>query len=169
MGYTSRKCPYGQVGDRLWVRETWCAGIEWDSEKPSDIDPLCGGNDLWYIAGQNEVENPDKAEKPEGYGKTRPNIFMPKWATRIRLEITNIRVERVQDISKEESVLEGIKPPPIGSYSDCYEIWAGKKCISNIDPRNVFLLLWDSINLKRGYGWDKNPWVWVVEFKKLTP
>jgi len=71
-----------KVGDLLWVRETWAAGVEWDDEKPSEIDPLCGGNDIWYLAD---------GKKTEGYGKTRRSRFMPKWAARIWLEITKVR------------------------------------------------------------------------------
>lgn len=139
------KCPYGQVGGRLWVRETWCAGVEWDTEKPSEIDPLCGGNDIFYLAD---------GEKTEGYGKTRPNIFMPKWASRIKLEITAIRVERVQDITHADIFREGLDVPkePKGEFPD--------------NLKRKWIQLWNGINGARGYGWPKNPWVWVVEFKR---
>ena len=136
-------CPHGEVGDRLWVRETWCVGVEWDDEKPSDIDPLCGGNDIWYLAD---------GEKTEGYGKARPSIFMPRWATRLQLEITGIRVERVQDIGVQDAGKEGVVRPETTI------------CDLTVD---MFERLWDSINSKRGYGWDKNPWVWVIEFRRI--
>jgi len=149
-GEAGEWCPYGVVGDRLYVRETWCAGIEWDDEKPSEIDPLCGGNDIFYLAN---------GEKPEGYGKTRPNIFMPKWAARIWLEITGIRIERVQEISESDILEEGTftrnYPDLAQSKPQLQWVW------------DKFNKLWDSINAKRGYGWDVNPWVWVVEFKRV--
>ena len=141
------KCPYGVVGGKLWVRETWCAGVEWDDEKPSEIDPLCGGNDILYLAS---------GKKTEGYGKTRPNIFMPKWATRLWLEITGTRAERVREIDAEEAEKEGTRRPK-------------RLCPDRHDEYILgrFQKLWDSINAKRGYGWDVNPWVWVVEFRKV--
>ena len=149
-------CPYGKVGDKLWVREAFCCGVEWDYEKPSELDPLCGANDIWFPSGQNEVENPDKAEKPEGYGKTRPSIFMPRWASRITLEITAIRVERVKDMTEGDAIAEGIDAPPmIRTREQVEKLWLD------------FKTLWDSINKKRGYGWESNPWVWVVEFKVI--
>jgi len=143
-GEAGEWCPYGVVGDRLYVRETWCAGIEWDDEKPSEIDPLCGGNDIFYLAN---------GEKPEGYGKTRPNIFMPKWAARIWLEITGIRVERVQEISEEDATAEGVMR--LTTYR------------TETPMIDMFRHLWNVINANRGYGWDVNPWVWVVEFKRV--
>ena len=156
-GEAGEWCPYGVVGDRLYVRETWCAGIEWDDEKPSEIDPLCGGNDIFYLAN---------GEKPEGYGKTRPNIFMPKWAARIWLEITGIRVERVQEITQDDIRAEGL-----WNYSEEYrnEICMWRDSVYGIQQTGLkwWKILWDSINAKRGYGWDVNPWVWVVEFKRV--
>lgn len=90
--------PKYRVGDHLWVRENYAVGVEWDDEKPSEIDPLCGGADIWYMAD---------GPKPAMYGKTRPSIFMPRWASRITLEVTGVRVGRVQDISEEDVLSEG--------------------------------------------------------------
>ena len=155
------KCPYGQVGDFLWVRETWaCIGAE--HVKPSKIAP---GYSVNYKA-DNDPEN-WRVEK------WRPSIFMPRWASRITLKITNVRVERVQDISQDDAKAEGIARNWLGA--DCppeYENeWMnytpndeeGFPCYS---PTESFQTLWDSINEKRGFGWDVNPWVWVVEFEK---
>ena len=143
------KCTYGKVGDMLWVRETWQAGIEWDDEKPSDIDPLCGGNDINYIA---DGKNPT-----EGWGKVRPSIFMPRWAARIFLEITGMRDERVQDIDAVEAEAEGIRRPK-------------RLCPDRHDEYILerFQRLWDSINANRGYAWPQNPVVKVIEFKNIT-
>ena len=101
----------------------------------------------------------------EGLAGWRPSIFMPRWASRITLEIVSVRAERVQDISENDAEAEGI------------ELWQEvffreyNKPDNNPgwtrDPRLSFQTLWDSINAKRGYGWDVNPWVWVIEFKKL--
>lgn len=172
-------CPYGKVGDRLWVRETWAAGIEWDGEKPSEIDPLCGGHDISYLAD---------GEKPEGYGKTRPSIYIPKWAARIWLEITAIRVERVRDISIEDMKAEGInrdieltytKKRDLGWYY--YRPWRILWDSINARPKPVLKdgiidhyvsYPWEDIQETREYRGKKwfvigNPWVWVVEFKRL--
>jgi hypothetical protein len=82
---------------------------------------------------------------------------MPRWASRINLEITDVRVERLQDITEDDAVAEGVQ----------YFITSGKMTRSEMSMRSAFADLWDSINFKRGYGWDTNPWVWVVEFKRL--
>ena len=79
-----------------------------------------------------------------------PSIFMPRWASRITLEIVSVRVERLQNISEADAFAEGI------SGGD----WLG-------DPVGEFAKLWNSINLKRGYGWETNCWVWVLEFKRI--
>ena len=127
-------CPYGQPGDRLWVRETFA----------TDIQGCPGEYGLSYRADHID---------PRGDGPTRikwtPGIHMFREYSRINLEITNVSVESVQDISEDDARLEGISNP-LGSLA-----------------LNIFPSLWDSINLKRGYSWDSNPYVWVVEFKRL--
>lgn len=135
-------CPYGKSGDRLWVRETW--RLDNDQDK--------------YIYRANVVSY--------GY-KWRPSIFMRRSVSRITLEITDVRVERVQDISEEDAKAEGIAPAkscPVGDRrpwsGDLGRTWWS-------DPRIAFLTLWDSINAKRGFGWDVNPFVWVIAFKRI--
>jgi len=126
------KCPYGKVGDRLWVRETWANG-DLDTDAPEIV----------YRA--------DEGENRHCGGKWKPSIFMPRWASRITLEITDIRVERLQDISEQEAELEGT---PIEFCQDE---------VSNFTSyKHGFLKLWDSINGEEST--DANPWVWVVEF-----
>ncbi len=139
-GYVKR--PYGQVGDWLWVRETHTYICNPDSESDDGV--------VLYKASANEVQR--------GIYKWRPSIFMPRWASRITLEIVNIRIERLQEISEEDAKAEGIAVGRTGRYlpGNCdYATWA-------------FHILWDSINAKRGYGWDSNPWVWVIEFEEVT-
>lgn len=123
-------CPYGQPGDRLWVRETWARGMT-DEE-------------LYYRATDKEITD---EEREEGM-RWKPSIHMPRWASRITLEVTEVRVERLQGITEADSVAEGIKPLQGGAVSD-------------------FRLLWDHLNASRGYGWDANPWVWVVSFRRV--
>lgn len=84
-------------------------------------------------------------------------VHMPRWTSRITLEITDVRVQRVQEISEEDAIAEGIQlntlgPPATRGY---------------YGPRNHFKHLWDSINAKRGYSWESNPWVWAVTFKRI--
>lgn len=121
------KCPYGQVSDRLWVRETW----QWN--------PYGG---VVYKAGSGIVDCDGRGWKP--------SIFMPRSISRITLEITNIKVEQLQDITEEDAIKEGLINDEI----------------NQITAAENFENLWDSINGKK-YPWAANPWVWCLEFKKL--
>ena len=139
-------CPYGQAGDRLWVRETWNVGYEYDALSPSG---LWNHPQVYYIA--------DDLRGIALIGKTRPSIFMPRWASRITLEITEVRVERLQEISINDCKNEGIKDRVTKVGND----WLSDAIVQ-------FRELWDSLNAKRGYGWEVNPWVWVVLFRRLN-
>lgn len=139
--------PYGAAGDRLWVRETWDAG----------------GNDIGYRADMSSRHiQPTDAHYLDSMrmfdrqrGQWRPSIHMPRWASRITLEITCVRIERLQDISEEDAVAEGVSVHP-----DHH----GKPRTSIYSPVQAYRDLWESIS---GPGsWDLNPWVWVVEFKR---
>jgi hypothetical protein len=157
-------CPYGQPGDRLWVREAWAAGSLSDSLAPSEM--LTGTTPIYYLADHI----PDSA----GAGRGRPSIHMPRWASRITLLITSVRVERLQDISEADAIAEGIELVP-----ECREImWrdyskpidrAGGFGFKERPPARASVLsyrsLWQSIN--GPYSWDTNHWVWVVEFKRI--
>jgi len=138
-----RKCPYGQVGDRLWVRETWAVAPTLNTTKPSD---LLKKYDIIPITYRATYPN-------ESHYMWRPSIFMPRWASRITLEIIGVRVEQLQEITDEDALAEGV-------YGD-------ETPYDQATPSMCFEALWDSLNAKRGYGWDKNPWVWVLEFKKV--
>lgn len=135
------KCPYGAPGDFLWVRETW------------------GHNGCLTCPVHYKASDPDWVkESSNPYSRWRSPLHMPRWASRILLEITDIRVERVQDISIEDCRKEGspeISGLPIyhNHGERAHLIW--------------FEDLWDSINEKKGYGWDVNPFVWVIEFRKV--
>ena len=129
-------CHYGIPGDRLWVRETLSKSANDTLIYDADGAPVMYG-------GESEKTN---------IKKKIPSIHLPRWASRINLEITNIRVERVQDISVIDCACEGIEFAE-NDYSE--------------NARYKYHMLWDSINLKRGYGWDANPWVWVIEFRRM--
>ncbi|HGG0775170.1 TPA: hypothetical protein ACJFSP_004194 [Pseudomonas aeruginosa] len=167
-------CPYGEPGDRLWVRETWHVGKPHDKTAPADIlAPLlaegrgitvlytAGGWQSVGPAGREEPIYPDDQPLPDWAGKGRPSIHMPRWACRILLEITAVRVERLQDISEEQAKAEGVRDAGEGSF----DVEDSKHFAA--DPRESFASLWSSINGES--SWDANPWVWVVEFKRVTP
>ena len=161
---TSVRCPFGKVGDRLWVRET----IEVSSSFTDDGRIIfCDGalQDVGPLSGDiPEASLPGYFRWIDRSHRTKksirvPSIYMPRWASRITLQITEIRVERVNDICGEGAMAEGIEVP------DCYE------CDRLINESAVrrFHALWDSINGKReGCDWKTNPWVWVVGFRALT-
>jgi hypothetical protein len=130
---------YGIPGDRLWVKETF----RWfDALSESDKDGVFSGWMYKASTDQSEADN----------YKWKPSIFMPKKASRITLQILDIRAERVQDISESDAWSEGV----VGKGTSRY----------NGEGIDLFHTLWDSINEKRGYGWNANPHVYVIEFKR---
>ncbi|WP_272516886.1 hypothetical protein [Providencia sp. PROV209] len=151
-------CPYGKVGDRIWVRETWQGPLV-DVEKAYDLfkDPTP------YKKVENCVYKADGGYAPEyidcddnfrqGW---RPSTQMPRWASRITLEITDVHVERLQSISEEDAKAEGFD----NSQSDAANSigWFEK-------PIRAFRRAWE--NIYGTDGWDSNPWVWVIEFKRV--
>lgn len=155
--FTSLQCPYGGMGDRLWVREAWSVPAMFDRKKPSDLDP-------------HEMEVFDcvryHADGVTSDGKTRVSIHMPRWASRINLEIVNVRIERVNDITEEDAKAEGVDwlHPESEVYYKDYLLRTLQGCQT---AKESFYTLWDSINKENGYGWGVNPWVWVVEFRRV--
>ena len=125
-------CPYGQVGDRLWVRETYYPCI--DAEQEIRGDCVYKASEHAHLVAE---------------GEWKPSIFMPRWASRITLEITAVRVERLQEIKQTDVDREGISS------------------INIINAIPKFRELWDSINGKK-YPWSSNPWVWVIKFDNMV-
>lgn len=150
------RCPYGKPGDLLWVRETWGKGYTYG-----------GSNAVFWFRADGEtrfMENPKVIcdwGRPPNNAKWRPSIHMPKKFARLWLRVTDVRCERVQDISEEDALAEGIEEWE-GMFKD-YSKEAGWLR----EPRDSFRTLWDSINAKRGYGWEKNPWVWAYTFERV--
>jgi hypothetical protein len=133
------KCPFGQIGDRLWVREASCPIIVEDRELI-----------LYRADGElNDAFNSFRDDKP-----WTPSIFMPRSHSRITLEITNVRVERLQNISEEDAKAEGI---------NTLELYPGY----DVSNRGKFEGLWNYIHGNRCEAWESNPWVWVIEFKRV--
>jgi len=147
------RCPYGEPGDRLWVRETaWQGrGATWgshcfvyDADKAISWTPGSG------------FDNPDMRQF-----KKRPSIFMPRWASRITLEIVDIRTERLQEISCEDALAEGVLEWVQWDSPEAKASWAGNGAYA----QGAFPRLWQSINGPD--SWDANPWVWVINFRRL--
>ncbi len=175
------KCPYGQIGDSLWVRETWNYLPNEAIENPDAPNPK-----VWYLADFNTRHNFAYPWKP--------SIFMPRWASRITLEITNIKVERLQEITEEDAKAEGFEAEKPKIWWQGYREWDlrdGRTDLLHqqsfgdkppdwmIEPHRMqdrpdllttakswFISYWEHLNFKRGYSWESNPWVWVIEFKK---
>lgn len=148
----SHRCPYGSAGDRLWVREAWCHKIDdttaqYVYNSDGNLDTTC----VYYAADGVDVRAVDgggfQRYNKDGSQSSPwvPSIHMPRWASRIELDVVCVRVERLNDITAGDADDEGV------DATSCCRIEA-------------FQRLWDSINSVRGYGWDSNPWVWVIEF-----
>jgi len=163
-------CPYGQPGDRLWVRET--ARCNYRSEQPPTntgcigVDYRAGGSRMQdYALGErdNYPWFPSRSFNADQTMRWAPAIHMPRWASRITLEISAVRVERLQDISEADAIAEGIEKTPSGMWS----LYGQSDVDGTYSPRASFRALWESI-----YGagsWEANPWVWVVSFRRITP
>ena len=134
--YLVEECPYGKPGDMLWVRETW------------QRCPTCGNLD--YRAGVNLGDSCRSCN--EGLGKWKSPLFMFRENSRITLEITDVRVERLQDINFRDLQAEAV-----GIQGELTK------------AMNEYMQIWDSLNAKRGYPWSSNPWCWVIEFQRVTP
>lgn len=142
-------CPYGQPGDRLWVREGWKAHSTFDHLPPRDIPQ----SHVWYLADDGYMAE----------SRTRASMHMPRWASRFSLEITGVRVERLQDISIEDAKAEGAWGPDesiVGKVADYFGI-----DVLGVNPRLAYRMLWEQINGTD--SWEANPWVWAVEFKRI--
>ncbi|WP_225041307.1 hypothetical protein [Pseudomonas aeruginosa] len=167
-----RACPYGQPGDRLWVREAWGVisntwdesgnMVDWTPDRPATpIRDLPFGSGYYSGHAIYAADGPmEWAGDDDGGGESRsawkPSIHMPRAISRILLEITAVRVERLQDISEEQARAEG--------YPAERECETGG---SGLDAWLWFRSLWGEINGPEAFA--ANPWVWVVEFKRVTP
>jgi len=158
-------CPYGQPGDHLWVKERW-SPVECSREPKNACDSFEGSH-VNYAA--------DFLDQPP-YGKSirwKSSLYMPRWASRLTLEIVQVRVQRVKDISEGDAIAEGV-----GAWRDNWSRREAAEAFirgteARVETKNaktakrLFYLLWQKINTKRGHGWDKNPWVWVIEFERV--
>lgn len=161
-------CRFGVPGDRLWVRETFALErYEDEPATPKDGRPIRHqefrsewASDYWLYPHYCTDPAPDLCyeDDPNDDGepkcKWKPSIHMPRWASRITLEIVSVRVERVKSITPADAFAEGVRSTYLHQPPDWLDV-------------DRFKELWEKINAKRGYGWQANPWVWVIEFKRV--
>lgn len=150
----SKRNPYGTPGDRLWVRETW---------------GRCDRDRVIYRA--DDIDALAKERNWVSWPTWRPSIFMPRWASRITLEVTEVRVQRLHEISEEDAKAEGVTPytPPDGHISLDQRVPGPgfDRCRLGDQPHRLpFADLWDTINGKRA-PWSSNPWVWAISFRRV--
>lgn len=176
-------CPFGEPGDRLWVRETFAVESNYFIDSEDNYPPpFNDGRPIRRLSNDDAGEywqqchyrasdpDPDLVQGDHGPGvKWTPSIHMPRWASRINLSITRIAIERLQDINASDVIAEGIDPAPFQcpceSCSRASEVCTATQSSFVIDG---FAPLWDSINGKRpGCSWTDNPWVWVVSFERV--
>lgn len=169
MGNGWLKCPYGKPGDRLWVREKFLVEVpgdyRYDAEgiPPGEYPAHLQKESIVHYAATNTLKT---------LGAWKPSIHMPRWASRITLEIVSVRVERIQEISSWGAEMEGVAHTEFWTPKemDCRpfeEKWWDDFHFWSHYPQIVFKRLWESIH--GSDSWEANPWVWVVEFKVLTP
>lgn len=179
------RCPYGAIGDRLWVRETWYVDDYRVQKgpylKPDDYYDVHEERQTGGIVYRADGDAPFEAEQPVW----RPSIHMPRWVSRIDLEITGLRIEHVQSISEADAQAEGVESPEVEreerNWNICprcggtrlYTAFSGGGACPDTDCMECdthakrFRHLWAAINGEN--SWAANPWVWVIEFKRITP
>lgn len=151
----SIKCPY-QPGDHLYVRETWrCVKYDnMDGDLNYGVEFKDGTRKYFKFDDNERYHQFGKFANKEGW---QPSIYLPKEAARIWLEVTNVRVERLQEITEEDALAEGLRPG---------DQIAGPNSTPAVTAKQAFMWIWQSLNDKRGFPWAINPWVWVVEFRR---
>lgn len=178
------KCPYGVPGDRLWAREAWSTHANFDHLNGTELGNeamKAGWKKPWapvaYMADGTRENWDTFGGNSAPLGRYRHARFMPRWASRITLEITDVRVRRLQDISGEDAIAEGVEPNKM-TAEDIADIQISdsaphiKELARLLGPgqfgtKFAYQMLWDSINGKK-HPWSSNPWVWVLGFKKVT-
>lgn len=171
--YCSFRSPYGVRGDRLWVRETFWR----DVREPKTCVIYAENPNIFKYSNQREVKDTrslrdgfahvsttEQLEKHE-FWKRIPSIFMPRWASRITLEITDVRVERLQDITEADARAEGFVERNQGPLMQRCGLPDGDELHDTC--RNAFASIWERLNKARGFGWESNPWVWAISFKRV--
>lgn len=161
------RCPYGGAGDRLWVREVWAPveraedhvdGIRYRADESfSPIENTREAADRWVEAARNDHT-----------GRWRPPIFMPRWASRIVLEVVEVRCQRLHAITADDAIAEGMRLHHDGRWwrGAPHKVTGFPRCMPT--ARDAYADLWDTMHAKRN-PWGSNPWVWAVTFRRLQP
>ena len=147
-------CPYGKPGDRLWVREAWRTRQDYDDLPPGKMPH---DTPIQYEA--------DRYRSAAGFepGRLRQGLFMPRWASRMELEITNVRQQQLQDISEQDAAAEGVQVVRYGVKEDDY--LADEEDEDLLGAVDLYRAVWESLH---GVGsWDQNPWIWVVTIRTV--
>ena len=162
-GLASVKCRHGIAGDQLWVRERWRT-----HERPAD-----GVDGIMYAADQSFRRIEDTAKAADAWveahdndrfcGRWRSPLFLPRWASRIQLEITGVRVERLNAITEVDAIAEGMAHAPPFPSDDEGDCWTSRRDIN----RARFEYLWCELHGWKPNAWVLNPWVWVLDFKRV--
>ncbi|EQA1666853.1 hypothetical protein D9I27_19670 [Escherichia coli] len=160
-------CPFGDVGDRIWVRETFQGPLfDFEQMEAYQYDSSKFKRPEFCVYKADGKPAPEFFDADENlHCCWRPSIHMPRWASRILLEITDVRVERLNSISETDAEAEGIDMEALFDSQDCYDCIAGHNMTGRPTATGAFKYLWESI-----YGsdsWQTNPWVWVIEFKRI--
>lgn len=168
------RCPYGATGDVLWVRESYRFGAEWDDTKPSGVPPVAFSEDdphtgIVYYEADGLMARPED----NGWGELRPGMFMPRWASRLKLEIVSRWPERLHHITEADAIAEGVE-----THAQKYGLPESKlhgttpwyryddKPYAAVSAVESYRTLWESIN---GAGsWAANPHVWRIEFRDIS-
>ncbi len=151
-----RQCPYGVAGDRLWVKEYWRMPAKFDEVALADI-PV--GASVGYLANDPSGKS---------FGKARPATVMPRWASRILLEVVSSRCEHLQAIDYAGAITEGVESVGSDGHFSLWRDYSGYCSRGFVSPVHSFISLWDAINgQKPEKCWAANPWVWDIEFRVL--
>jgi hypothetical protein len=179
-------CPFGDAGDLLWVREAWAPCDHMTSISGSVLDDpndIAYRADLSALIWQGEGKRSPADTRTWGWKnfKWRPSIYLPRWASRITLEVTQVRVQRLHEITGEDAIAEGLACLTKDGQTFKYGIadrdgapgnddlgWHWREW--NVDPRAAYARLWNQINGDRYVArWDANPWVWAISFRRVQP
>lgn len=163
------------IGDRLYVREAWRVSRKHDAIAPRDLEPR--SMTVLFEAGGSIANQEDGSWSPSDYeptpessgwvGKFRQGMHMPRWASRLTLIVTDVRVERLQDITEADAIAEGIERSHHGKGDQWMNYPAGSSASGWSDPRESFRSLWNSLNAHRGFGWEAHPWVVATTFEVI--
>lgn len=174
---TGIRNPYGVNGDRLWVKETFAPWRNTSIEYPLEWESLVTSDDRGGLTLKQWVEeyghqNVNVAYRADGENEEgwMSPLFMPRWASRLTLEITEVRVQRLQDISDDDCVAEGMRihenpSCEVGVGRFMYTAFPGEHSLWDLNAKTAYRNLWESINGKD--SWDANPWLWCISFRKV--